>query len=288
MKILLIGHSIIDHFVELGDELSLPGGLYYSVIGILSAKKKTDEIFLLTSFNKKSFNLFEKVYSQTFFQFSNQLEEMPEVFLKTSGEGEREETYKNLSVQLSLANINDWNMFDGIIINMITGFDISIEQLKLIRKSYSGLIYFDVHTLARGIDKNMKRNFRPIPNIKEWLMNIDVIQCNENELRTIIQNENVNKCAGEILQCGPKILIVTKGDRGAQVFYQLNKDLISHEVKAEKVEVKNKVGCGDIFGAVFFYTYISTKDIYRSLIKGNKAGAIAVSNNNYQLIRKSN
>jgi len=41
--------------------------------------------------------------------------------------------------------------------------------------------------------------------------------------------------------------------------------------------VKNKIGCGDIFGATFFYSYIGTHDIKQSLYIANKAGAYAAS-----------
>jgi hypothetical protein len=43
--------------------------------------------------------------------------------------------------------------FNGIMINMISGFDITLEQLKTIRKNFSGPVYMDVHTFSRGVDK---------------------------------------------------------------------------------------------------------------------------------------
>lgn len=277
MKILLIGHSIIDHFEELGSEISKPGGLFYTSLGILSSKSSDDKIFLLTSWNKKSFHLFEHVYSKCNLKFSAEYDDMPEVYLKSFGEGEREETYKNLSVQLSIEQLQEWNQFYGILINMITGFDLSIEQLGTIRKNYRGIIYFDVHTLSRGVDPNMKRIFRPIPEIEKWLTNIDILQCNENELHTIIQNENEAICAERILSGGPKILIVTKSSNGATAYFKELSETKSVTVVAEKIEEKNKIGCGDIFGAVFFYSYISTRNVSYSLMTANKAGGRAAA-----------
>jgi hypothetical protein len=122
MKILLVGHSIVDHLDESGKEISKPGGIFYSLLGISSSTKIEDEIFLLTGWNQKTIHLFEKLYSIANLTIANKVEEMPDVFLKTSGEGEREETYKNLSTRLSIEKISNWNQFDGILINMITGF----------------------------------------------------------------------------------------------------------------------------------------------------------------------
>lgn len=286
MKILLIGHSIIDHFEELNSEISKPGGIFYSALGILSLVKPEDEIFLLTGWNQKTIHLFEKLYSKANLTFANKVEEMPEVLLKTSGEGEREEIYKNLSSKLSIDRVNDWNQFNGILINMITGFDISFDQLKTIRKNFKGTIYFDVHTLSRGVDANMEREFRPIPQIREWLSNIDILQCNENELKTIVQGKDEFNCAEEIFQFGPQIIIITKGEKGVRTFFLENRGIKSLFLKAEQVDAINKIGCGDIFGAVFFYSYISNGDVNKSLISANKAGAMAAAAKNLAFKRE--
>ncbi|MHB8905058.1 MAG: carbohydrate kinase family protein [Melioribacteraceae bacterium] len=286
MKILLIGHSIIDHFEELDKEISKPGGIFYSVLGILSLAEKEDEVFLLTCRNEDSFHLFETLYSRVNQTFVNTVENMPEVILKTSGSGEREETYKNLSSKLTIDNVKDWNQFDGILINMITGSDLSLDQLKTIRKNFKGTIYFDIHTLSRGVDANMDRKFRPVPHIKEWLANINILQCNENELKTIVQDKEEFYCAKEIFQFGPRIIIITKGEKGAQTYFIENGEIKSFILKAEQVNVVNKIGCGDIFGAVFFYSYISERDVGKSLWLANKAGAIAAATKNLTIKRK--
>ncbi|MFA7228815.1 MAG: carbohydrate kinase family protein [Melioribacteraceae bacterium] len=277
MKILLIGHSIIDHFEETGMEMSAPGGIFYSTLGMLALEKKKNNITLLTGWNKKNFYLFEDLYSMTDMTPSVRLDEMPEVFLRTSGKGEREEHYLNLASQLSLNGINDWNLYDGILINMITGFDISAGQLNQIRKNYSGLIYLDIHSLSRGVDEQLNRVFRPIPDAEEWLAKIDILQCNENELSSVIQYKNELESASEIIKRGVKIVIITHGERGVNLYFHNGSAIILHCLDAVKIHAVNKVGCGDIFGAVFFYSYISTRDPLKSLHKANLAGAVAAS-----------
>lgn len=279
MKIILIGHSIIDYFEGTEEKKSKPGGIFYSTIGINSIKKSTDQIYLLTGWNRNSFYLFKDLYSKVDLDRTNELVNMPEVYLKVSGESEREEVYKNMAENLSIKSVSDWNIFDGILINMITGCDISLEQIKSIRNNFKGVIYFDVHTLSRGIDNKMKREFRPIPGIKEWLACINILQCNENELKTIVQYQNEISSAEKILSLGPNILIITKGNRGAQVYYWFKGEVNNLFVNAIEVNSVNKIGCGDIFGTVFFYTYISTNDILVSLNAANKAGAVAASRN---------
>ncbi len=282
MNILLIGHSIIDHIEISGREIIKPGGIYYSVSGMLCVKNKDDNIFLLTGINNNALKYFEKLYSKCSPDFLINLDNMPEVFLKIYEQKERDEFYINISSTLPIEKITDWSLFDGILINMITGFDITIEQLKNIRRNFKGLIYFDVHTLSRGVDENLKRGFRTIPDVEYWLSNVDIIQCNENELKTIFNYDEEKVIIENIFKYGPQILILTKGNNGADAFF-LDKEKIKNlSVAAEKVEVKNKIGCGDIFGSVFFYTYLNTNDLLISLNTANKIAAKSVSSNNIE------
>jgi hypothetical protein len=283
MKILLIGHSIIDHIDETGSEILTPGGIYYSALGMLAVKNEETGLSLITGWNDKSYCLFDDIYTKTDMAASAPIDEMPEVFLKTSGAGEREERYLNISSNLSLNGISDWNRYDGILINMITGFDITLEQLKNIRKNFSGTIYLDIHTLSRGVDKDFNRKFRPIPQVSEWLSNIDILQCNVNELYTIIRSDNEMHCASEILELGVKAVIVTQGENGVNLYRKEDSATVLNSIEAVKVESRNKVGCGDIFGAVFFYSYISTGDLFNSLLKANYAGALAASSDKLTL-----
>lgn len=277
MNILLIGHSIIDHISESGFESIKPGGIFYSLTGMLAVKMNEDKIYLLTSLSENSRSLFYN-YKKADLIFSSTFDQMPEVFLRQMENQEREETYKNISTRLLIEKIFDWKIFDGILINMITGFDISIDQLNFIRQNFTGLIYFDVHTLSRGVDENLNRLFRPIPEIEKWLINIDVLQCNENELKTIFDCEQ-EIAIEKILNSGPKILIVTQGEKGVTAFYKENSKITNCNLPSEKVKVKNKIGCGDIFGAFFFYSYLHGGNISESLKVANKAAGITVANN---------
>ncbi|MBI3125363.1 MAG: carbohydrate kinase family protein [Ignavibacteriales bacterium] len=275
MKILLIGHSIIDHLEN--QENAYPGGVYYSTLGFLSYLKPNDRLALLTGKNSKSFALFEPLYSKVDLSLSDDVLEMPEVFLHTSGKSERREVYKNIAENLSLAKLENLSQFDGILINMVTGFDISLTQLKWLRESYTGLIYLDVHTLSRGLDENRKREFRPIPNIEEWLSCIDFLQCNESELKTIYDSAIEESAAEWILHRGVKTVIITKAKNGVAAYFRKGEEIDYLKINGEKIVVKNTIGCGDVFGATFFSSYIRNRNNKLSLEFANHAGAVAAS-----------
>lgn len=279
MKILLIGHSIIDNIKRGGEYKTFPGGIFYSLLGTMSVSRSEDEIYLLTGYNSKSFHLFDKLYSKVSLRYSQIIDDLPEVILDLRDNEERKETYKNLSTGLSLDQINDWNQFDGILINMVTGFDISLGQLKVIRNKYSGPIYFDFHTLSRGINSNLERNFRPLPSADEWLRNIDLLQCNEMELRTISILTNELEAAKHIIDKGLKLLIITKGEKGADLYYSQNSIIKLLHNPAISAKAINKIGCGDIFGAVFFYNYLCCHSLEISLDQAIKFAGRSVSLN---------
>lgn len=279
MKILLIGHSIIDK-IEKGSQLQIsPGGIYYSTLGLLSVINQSDQVFLLTGYNKKSIPLFNNLYSKVNLTYSNEMNSLPEVFLLLPEDEERKEIYSNLSTELDINKIKNWNLFDGILINMITGFDISLDRLKTIRKNYNGVIYFDLHTLSRGVDNNMTRKFRTVPDAGEWISNVDILQCNEMELSTLSTQTDRLEIMNSVLKYGLKYLVVTRGKEGAQLFYRENSKLCSITKPASSVNVVNKIGCGDIFGAVFFYNYLCQRDTAYSLEVAIKSAGKAVSMN---------
>lgn len=273
MKILIIGHSVVDH---INDEIK-PGGIYYSVAGLYNFKNEEDEISLLTSFSEESLIHFQNLYSKINIENSLKVEKVPSVYLKIHKDKEREECYSNLTDKLKINNNIDFNVYDGIYINMVSGFDINLEDLKHIRAKYKGLIYFDVHTFSRGLDENNNRYFRKIPNAKEWLSNIDILQTNENEIFTLSDEKDLHKIINDIFENGIKLLIITKGKNGSSIFYKQNSIIKTINENAVKVKTVNPVGCGDIFGTVFFYSYIKSGNFETALKTANAVAGVCTS-----------
>lgn len=212
---------------------------------------------------------------------------MPEVILDVNCEDERKEEYKNLTSNLTVNVVDNFSSFDGILINMITGHDISNEQLKYIRKNFNGLIYFDVHSLARGFEKNKERIFRPIPNIEDWLSCVDIVQCNKNELKTIFEG-NEYDVAKFIFKFGVKLLLVTKAENGSSLYTLKENKIFKVDENPLNIVLKNKIGCGDIFGATFFYNYLKTNNYLESLKFANYTGGFSASLQNLTNVEKIN
>ena len=283
MKLLVLGHSVADIIDFNNKKTFKPGGIFYSIIALNNFKENDDKISLVTAVDSNHYHLFKDEYEKLDEKFFIRVDRVPVVHLKIEPDKERHETYENINQNL-LYNINNLNLFDGILINMITGFDITLQQLKEIRKNFNGPIYFDVHTLSRGLNNKMQRYFRTIPQFNQWASCIDMLQVNKNELGTLNEKVTDEEIIKEALSYGIKYIILTLEEKGAKVFYLEEGILKSIYEPAIKVDVKNKVGCGDVFGALFFYSYISVgkeifehKNINKPLKIANIAAGYAAS-----------
>ena len=279
MNFLVIGHSVVDEIFEKQSHKIKPGGIYYTVISLLSLVESKDKIFLCTNIAEGNSKLFGFAYEQVENKFIRKVKSIPFVKLVISENGERKETYTELAENLILPK-EDLDLFDGILINMITGYDVSLNQLNELIKNFDGLIYFDVHTLSRGVDNNLERNFRRIKNFDLWTECIDILQANESELQTLSDKGKEIEIVEELLSYGIKQVLITRSDRGATVYFLDNKSVVRIDEIALKVKSMNKVGCGDVFGAVYFYNYIKNKNVKLALEKANLYAGIATTYNN--------
>lgn len=261
MKLLIIGHSVADVIVKPGESRLQPGGLFYTASTLCEFASDEDELFLCTQIDKNHFKLFENVYTGFDLSLSEEVSSIPTVELMVDGASERHEHYKNISSKLNI-NMDKLPDTDGILINMVTGFDIDLKQLKELRKRNNSLIYFDVHTFSRGLDEDMNREFRVIPEFHKWAENIDILQCNENELLTLSKTDDELEIINEMLETGIRIICLTKGKKGVRIFYKNKNEIASYYRATKNISINNTVGLGDGFGAAFFYSYISNNNLF--------------------------
>jgi sugar/nucleoside kinase (ribokinase family) len=160
---------------------------------------------------------------------------------------------------------------------MISGYDISLDQLKQLRKYFNGFIYFDVHTLSRSVDRNLNRIFKRIADFNKWAECIDILQANESELLTMSDQKLEAEIVAELFSFGIKQIIITRAERGATVFLNENDSKNKFHNNALQVKVSNIVGCGDVFGAVYFYNYIKNKNVLLALEQANLFAGIATT-----------
>lgn len=277
MKLLVIGHSVLDFIRKEDKALIKAGGIFYTIAALNRFSNKNDQIYLCSFYDDSTYNYFSQEFDKTQKNYLKKIDKIPRVHLNLFKDIERHEYYENITENLSV-NFYNLNEFDGILINMITGFDITLDQLQGIRKQYSGLIFIDIHTLSRGLTEDYRREFRIIPYVKQWIESVDIIQINQHELFTLSEKKDEIEIVNEVFSYGIKIICVTKGEVGAKIYFRKSNEIISYFVAANKFNNPNVIGCGDVFGAAFFYNYIESKSETKSLDKAVLAAEQHVKN----------
>jgi hypothetical protein len=169
---------------------------------------------------------------------------------------------------------------DALYINLISGFELDLETLQLIRGHFRGPIYLDLHSLLLGIQPDGTRFPRSIPNPAAWFACADLLQVNEQEMSMMAPDPMA--LAAAAMQAGVQSLFVTLGKRGvvyvvAPGFDRLDDlsrpgELRTGAVKtalvpAEQVETAgDPTGCGDVFGATYF-SRLLTGDTFAVALK---------------------
>ncbi len=268
MRIVVLGHPCLD-IIHKGDkEIKSYGGIIYSLIGFSLITEEKDEIIPFFSINSQHYQdyfqpLFQKKnFNFNFIEKSNSKINIVHLFFE--GENLHFECYQKKQSKIPVEKLLNIIPADSnFYINMISGFEIELEDLIFIKRNFTGKIYFDFHTLTRGIDDNGKRFYRPLENWIDWISNCDVIQMNEFERESIPPVKlTEEEFANIAIKAGCKVVNITRGKEGATSYFKENeeiKKISSNPVSGLKF--KSNVGCGDIFGAVFSYKYFSNEQI---------------------------
>ena len=114
--------------------------------------------------------------------------------------------------------------------------------------------------------------------LKKTIGMIDVLTINDSEARQLSGEYSLVKAAQKILEMGPKVLVIKKGEHGALLF---NKEEVFFAPALPLEEVFDPTGAGDSFAGGFIGYLAKTKDISfenmkRAIIFGSAMASITV------------
>ncbi len=169
--------------------------------------------------------------------------------------------------------------------NELTIDDISKETLSLAKH-----LHFSSYYLQPGIKKDISKLLKMAKdsglstsfdmqwdpdekwdlNYEETLPLVDVFLPNEQELKYLTKNENIDE-ALDVLSQFSKEVIVKMGNKGSLLFNKGKKNLKNAFFNNEVVDA---IGAGDSFNAGFIFKYINGESLEKCQEFGNLMGAV--------------
>lgn len=273
-RIGIIGHPCIDEIISPTGEMTSHalGGILYSYAALERAVRESGanvEFLPLTWTSSKDQEIVLPFYA-LLKHFKNLSKLFPtdsltnRVRLVYSDETHRTEHCPTILPPMTPEELSwvDLSSLDGLFINMISGFDISLDTLKWIRQQTKAYIHLDVHALVLGelsSEPSQPRKIKGVKDWREWVRNVDSIQMNETESDWFGAPEiltekqllsEIRKIAEEVGT--PRSVVITRAERGATSFDFQHEKIWNKEPL--KREIRNTTGSGDVFGALYTLT----------------------------------
>jgi sugar/nucleoside kinase (ribokinase family) len=292
MKILILGHLCIDTFTNRGEpspgqanESIRWGGIFFSlatmanladeakIVPIFGVGTKECERFL------KRLERYENVDPSGIYRLPGPTNH---VYLEYAEGEKRIECSKSIAPPIPLQRIEPFLPADLILVNMISGFDITLETmstLRMLSQANHTLVHLDIHSLTLGIDEQFRRFHRPLETWRRWCYLADTVQLNEEEAKALpleyFQEEDLAK---QILSLGLRGLVITRGAQGVTAWGQEHKKISRKDIAAVKVEhPSDSTGCGDVFAAAFCYYFAQGQNVNAAAESANRIAAANVA-----------
>lgn len=186
---------------------------------------------------------------------------------------------------------NDMNTRDTLAteLNVLADFD------PIIPEAYQDCQYLMLGNATPSVQRTVIERLRKRPKLivmdtmnlwmnialnalMETLQLVDVLTINDEEARQLSKEYSLVKAAKKILQMGPKVLIIKKGEHGALLFQH---DQIFFAPALPLEDVFDPTGAGDTFAGGFIGYLASTGDVSfdnmkRALIYGSAMASFCV------------
>jgi hypothetical protein len=113
---------------------------------------------------------------------------------------------------LGLKPVVEGARLDALYINFLSGWEMDLETTQLLRASFPGPIYCDLHMLVMAVQADGLRVARPLPDVAAWCGCFDILQVNEEEMAMMAPDSMA--LAATAMAAGVSCLCVTLGKRG--------------------------------------------------------------------------
>ncbi len=280
MKFTVIGHCSFDvHHRSDGTEERKPGGIFFAIAALASFAGDEDSVWPVFGVGTKDLELVKEQFSRYpaidasgIFQLEGESNEVH--FFPQDGTTIIE-CSKNIAPPIPFANIQPYLTTNGILLNMISGLDITLETLDEIRlaiRERNIPLHLDLHNLTLGVNSDASRFRRAVSDWRRWCFMVDSVQMNEEEAAGLtMEHYDEEMLAKQMLPLMVKGMCITRGGKGATLFRQDHKQILRNDVAGDQRSFSNVNGCGDVFGAAFLYFSCRKKKLTEALVLAHNA-----------------
>jgi sugar/nucleoside kinase (ribokinase family) len=287
MVITVIGHLCKDVIHLPGEEESQEtfGGIIFTLLTLANLMGEKDRIQPVFGVGQADYEelieqlkKYKNIDTSGIFKFKGSTNEV-QLFYQKNAQA-RVECSKNISPPIPFNRIKPYLDGDGVLVNMISGSDITLETLDYIRMGVRDRnipIHFDFHSLTLGIDQEFKRFRRPLTDWRRWCFMLDSIQMSEEEaLGLSAERYDEATLINHLMSLMVETLIITRGNRGVTAIVQdIHKKLTRKDFESESFgDIIDTTGCGDVFGAAFLFQFLKSKDSFIAIEFANKSAAL--------------
>jgi sugar/nucleoside kinase (ribokinase family) len=287
MKLLVLGHLCIDSANRVGEPSRERWGGIANTIAAMGALAGTEDTILPvcgvgTGDEKRFFSWLERfpaVDPSGVFTLNGPTNRI-DIYEKVGGLNVA--CTKDIAAPIPFERIRKYLSADGVLINMVSGLDISLETLDQIRmevRARETPIHLDYHNLTTGIGAERERFRRPLPEWRRWAFMLTTVQLSEEEASGLtVDRLSEQQLTGHLLTLGITGVLITRGSRGATLFGNEHKKVVRYDIAGIPSEAAgDRAGLGDVFGGAFLHRFVSTSDLKASAEFANLTAAQAAS-----------
>jgi len=144
----------------------------------------------------------------------------------------------------------------GIFVSSLRdNWETSLEQIRDFAASKQIRLFFNpgLYQVQAGIE-----------SLKKFLVSVEAVFLNDDEAIEFTGKKfkaDIAKMAAYIASLGPKIVVITEGEKGAHVFHEGQ----MHDAPIRSVTAKDVTGAGDAFVSGFLAAYLKEKTVDEAL-----------------------
>lgn len=274
LRVLVIGEPCIDviHKAD-GKKFNEPGGISYSVVGgaVLDDGVEVVPIIGIHPEDEPSFReLFDHLEPVNMAGIYSTRTRTRHVDLFYEDDNSRWECSTQPTEPTAFDKILPFLPSEGIHINLISGSDVELETLRLVRDtSASSHIHLDLHNIVMEHLPDGRRVRVARPDYLRWCRFADTVQLNEDEAQVIDPSMPAREVLAErILSTGAKALVITLAEKGLVLFTRESGRIVERKFASQASKIVDSTGCGDVFGAAFLHSLLIGNDIIRAVESG--------------------